>query len=67
MEDKVKNIIVDYKSLPNKDLEYALDYLSNDFDKTKDLIVRLTRHLDGVEINYNKILKEYNNRKWIET
>ena len=63
MDDKLKNIILDYKSLPNKDLEYGLKYLSEDFDNTKELIVKLTRHLDGIEINYNKILKEYNRRK----
>jgi hypothetical protein len=63
MEKKVQEIISDFKSFPNKDLKYSLDYLNEDFNKTKDLIVRLTKHLDGIEVNYNKILKEYKSRK----
>ena len=62
MEEKIKNTIINYKSLPNKELENALYFLSEDFEKTKELIVKLTHHLDGVEQNYNNILKEYKKR-----
>jgi len=62
MEEKIKNTIINYKSLPNKELENALSFLSEDFEKTKELIVKLTHHLDGVEQNYNNILKEYKKR-----
>lgn len=62
MEDKIKNIIKEYKSLPNKDLEYGLEKLSEDFEDTKQMILKLTHYLDSLEHSYNNILKEYNNR-----
>lgn len=64
MEKRIQDIINDYRSLPNKELEYGMDYINNDFNKTKELIIKLTRHLDGLEVSYNNILKEYNRRKW---
>jgi len=67
MEKRIQDIINDYKSLPNKELEYGMNYINNDFNKTKELIIKLTRHLDGLEVSYNNILKEYNRRKWKET
>lgn len=63
MEKRIQDIINDYKSLPNKELEYGMKYINNDFNKTKELIIKLTRHLDGLEVSYNNILKEYNRRK----
>lgn len=62
MEDKLKDIILDYKSSSNKDLKYALEFLSNDFEETKKMLIKLTYHLDGVEEIYDKILSEYNKR-----
>ena len=55
MEEKIKTIINDYKSLPNKDLEFGLQQISEDFEETKKLLVRLTRHLDSLEDSYNDI------------
>ncbi|NDB79598.1 hypothetical protein EB155_07000 [archaeon] len=63
MEKRIQDIINDYKSLPNKELEYGMNYINNDFNKTKELIIKLTRHLDGLEVSYNNILKEYNRRR----
>ena len=63
MEENIKTIINDYKSLPNKDLEFGLQKISEDFEETKKLLVRLTLHLDSLEDSYNKILKEYKSRK----
>lgn len=62
MDDKIKDIILNYKSLPNRDLEYGLKNLSEDFNQTKELIIKLTHHLDSLEINYNKLLKEFESR-----
>jgi DNA anti-recombination protein RmuC len=39
-----------------------MDFLKDDFDKTKDLIIKLTNHLDNTEKEYNKIYKEYKKR-----
>lgn len=63
MDKKLKDILIEPKSFSNKDLEYGLKTLSEDFEKTKELLIKLTKHLDGLELNYNKVLKEYNSRK----
>jgi len=62
MDNKIREIINDYKSLPNKDLEFGLQKISEDFEETKKLLVRLTHHLDSLEESYNSILKEYKSR-----
>ena len=59
---KLQTIISDYKNKSNTDLKYAMDYLSNDFEETKNLIVELTKHLDNIESLYDIVLKEYNSR-----
>lgn len=60
--DNVLKLLEDYKSSSNKELIKALEFLSNDFEKTKDLIVKLTHHLDSTEYSYNKLLDEYKKR-----
>ena len=45
-----------------KELLEVLKFLDEDFYNTKDLILKLTRHLDTTEISYNKILEEFNRR-----
>jgi hypothetical protein len=65
MEDreKVYNIIKELKDSSNKDLEFTLKFLNEEFERTKSAIIDLTKHLDGVEIIYDKVLKEYEHRK----
>lgn len=60
--EEIKTIISEYKDRPNKDLVLAMDALSNEFDKTKDTIIKLTFYLETVEKSYDKLLKEYNER-----
>lgn len=60
--DKVKEIVADIKSKPNKDLTNVMDFLSQDFDETKKLIIELTYHIDNIENLYNIVLKEYQSR-----
>jgi prefoldin subunit 5 len=60
--EKVVQIIKEYKSRPNKDLTIAMDFLKEDFEKTKDSLLKLTNHLDKVENSYNLLLKEYQSR-----
>lgn len=60
--EKILEILNDYKNKPNKDLVDTLKFLSDDFEKTKDLILKLTYHLDSTENSYNKILEEINKR-----
>ena len=61
-----KNIITetikDYENSTNKNLEYTLKGLSLEFEETKKLVIKLTYHLDNIESNYNKVLKEYKKR-----
>jgi len=60
--EKVLKIIKDYKSSPNKDLIFAMDFIDEDFKKTKETLMNLTYHLDKLENTYNLLLKEYNFR-----
>jgi hypothetical protein len=60
--EKVVKIVKDFKNEPNKNIIFAMDFLKNDFDKTKENILMLTNHLDKVELTYNTLLEEYKNR-----
>lgn len=62
VEDKLFEIIKDVENKSNKDLFIALDDLALEFNKTKDLIVDLTRHLDNVENMYNVVNNEIGKR-----
>ena len=60
--EDVLEILKDYKNKPNKELTDVLGFLHEDFDKTKNLLVKLTYHLETTENSYNKILEEYKKR-----
>jgi len=60
--EKAIKIIKDYKSHSNKDLTFVMDFIQEDFKFTKDSIIKMTEHLDKLELTYNTILKEYQNR-----
>ena len=60
--DKINNIVNNLNDSSNSEIVYALNYLNVDFEQTKDAIVRMTKHLDTVELVYNKLLKELENR-----
>jgi len=60
--DQLQSIIKDVDASSNKDLSEAMDFLTNDFNETKSMIIDLTNHLDNIEGLYNKILAEYENR-----
>ena len=57
--EQVTEIISDIQNRGNKDLVQVMDYLGEDFEETKNLIVELTKHLDNIENLYNSVLKEY--------
>jgi len=59
---EILNIIADYKNCSNKDLEKSLSFVKLDFDNTKEHLIKMTKHLDRLEITYNKLLKEFNSR-----
>ena len=60
--EEIKDIISNFKNKPNKSLVMVMDYLKDDFEKTKELLIKLTHHLDKLELTYNTILKEYQSR-----
>jgi hypothetical protein len=60
--NKALEILKTYKSSSNKELTEVMDFLNGDFEKTKDLIVKLTYHLDSTEEAYNKVFEEYKKR-----
>lgn len=60
--EEVTEIISDITNRSNKDLVQVMDYLSQDFEETKNMIIDLTKHLDNIENLYNSVLKEYKKR-----
>lgn len=60
--EKLLNIIKEYKNSSNKDLMMVMDHLQEDFEYTKNLVLRGTEQLDRIENTYNMILKEYQKR-----
>jgi hypothetical protein len=64
--EKLKEIIQDYKNKPNKDLTLVMDYINEEFNKTKKNIIDSTHYLDNLEKTYNQLLKEYQKRNGIK-
>lgn len=60
--EEVLKILSNYKNSSNKELTDVLGFLEQDFNKTKDLIIKLTKHLDITENSYNKCFEEYKKR-----
>ena len=61
-KEKLIEIVKDVENTPNKDLLESQKLLYEEFDKTKLLILDLTRHLETVEEYYNLINKEIKRR-----
>ena len=60
--EKVLNIIKDYKNSSNKDLILAMDRLQEDFEFTKNVVLKGSEQIDKIETTYNMVLKEYQKR-----
>lgn len=61
--NELKDIVENVQNKPNKALLESRDFLFDEFNKTKELIIDLTHHLDAVESWYNAVNKEIGNRK----
>jgi len=59
---EIAEIIKEHKTRSNKDLVVALEFVKKDFELTKESVIKMTEHLDKLEVAYNIILKEYNSR-----
>ncbi len=65
LKEEFENIIKEQsnlKNLPNTTLVNFMDLLTNDFEVTKDNIIKQTIYLDKLEELYNNILKTYQER-----
>jgi len=61
-KEKYIQIANDCENRSNKDLVETRDFLINEFDELKNLIIDLTRKLEVVEVLYNKVNGELNKR-----
>ena len=61
-KDKVINVANNSENSSNKDLVDVRDFLIEEYTKTKEIIIDLTKHLDGVEELYNKVNNELEKR-----
>jgi len=59
---KILETIKDYKNSSNRDLNIALQFIQKDFDHTKNMLIKLSEHLDKLENTYNLLHKEYTER-----
>lgn len=58
-QNKLQEIIKNYKNRSNGDLKLAMEELNKDFEQTKEMLIKLSYHLDATEKIYNDILNEY--------
>jgi hypothetical protein len=61
-KEMLLEISKDAENKSNKDLFIAVNSLYEEYNKTKELIVDLTRHLESVEILYNNVNREIEKR-----
>lgn len=60
--EKLIDVTKDYENKSNKDLFDAVNVLYEEHEKTKELIIELTKHLENVEYYYNKVNDEVGKR-----
>ena len=60
--NEILQIIKEHKDRSYKDLKLAMDFIQEDFNMTKESLIKLTHHLDKLENTYNILHKEYTNR-----
>lgn len=61
-KEKLFEIVQNVKDKSNKDLLESRDLLLEEFEKTKQLIIDLTRHLEAVSEHYEIINTEIGKR-----
>tara|TARA_R110002020_G_scaffold220345_2_gene428281 strand:+ start:264 stop:467 length:204 start_codon:yes stop_codon:yes gene_type:complete len=60
--EKLIDIVKNYQSKGNKDLEEVRKILKTDFDDTKKDVIQLTYYLDNLKAQYDKINDEIKKR-----
>lgn len=61
-KEKIIEIVKNVKDRSNKDLIESRDELLIEFEKTKQLIIDLTHHLEAVQTSYEEINTEIGKR-----
>jgi hypothetical protein len=61
-KEKIIEITQDVENKSNKDLFDVESELYEEFNKTRELILDLTNHLDSIETLYNKVNEELEKR-----
>jgi hypothetical protein len=61
-KERLIEIAENVEEKSNKDLFLVVNELYDEFQNTKNLIIDLTRHLDSVEVLYNRVNKEIEKR-----
>jgi len=62
-QEKIHDIVQNVQDKPNKDLLVCLELLYAEFEKTKELIIDLTKHMESIEDMYNIVNNELGKRK----
>jgi hypothetical protein len=60
--DKLLETVKNAENKSNKDLIECETVLFDEFNRTKELIIDLTRHLESVEDEHKKVIKELTKR-----
>ncbi len=63
---KIVDIIKEHKNKSNKDLKLAMDFIQEDYKLTKENLLKLSHHLDKLELTYNTLFKEYESRGMVK-
>lgn len=59
----ILEIIDNIKDRPNKDLLECEFILFEEYEKTKEIVIELTKHMDAIEEMHFKIISEIDKRK----
>ena len=62
-KDKILEIVNNVEHKSNAELDSCSLYLMNEFNKTKELVVNLTKHMDGITELYDVVNNELGKRK----
>ena len=62
-KNKIIEIINNIKDKPNKDLLECEFILFEEYEKTKEIVIELTKHMDTIEEMHSKIISEIEKRK----
>lgn len=62
-KEKILEIVENVKNKSNKDLFDAESSLFDEYEKTKEVVVALTKHMDIIEDLHGKIVEEIEKRK----